>query len=228
MKSKIITAVITGVFGLVAGIIGTYSVMNINNNQNVVTVNVNGEKMSVSLDEYEKMYNDLKKDYDALSSENKELITKKNASTTNQSSTNEPDNEDNAYIGEQITAYYSTMYYKEYSSLDTESFSMGKHEYTRGFIIGATEEYGTAYYNLDGKYTCFSGMAGNLDDVNQAATYGIYGDDKLLSTIEVKGAALPKEFNIDVTGVRQLKIICGNKDLFVSGYNVGFADAAFT
>ncbi|MEE0101353.1 MAG: NPCBM/NEW2 domain-containing protein [Acutalibacteraceae bacterium] len=105
---------------------------------------------------------------------------------------------------------------------------MGKQKYTRGFVIGATEEYGTVYYNLDGKYTNFTGIAGNLDGVNQAATYGIYGDDKLLSTIEVKGAALPEEFSIDVSGVRQLKIICGNKDLFVSGYNIGFADAVFT
>ena len=114
--------VITGVFSLAAGIIGTFSIMNMNNNQNAVTVNVNGEKMSVSLDEYEKMYNELKKDYDTLFSENQKLLKEKNIPPSNLSSANEPENENGAYIGEQITAYYSTMYYKEYSSLDTDSF----------------------------------------------------------------------------------------------------------
>ena len=170
------------------------------------------------------MYNALMKDYDVLASEN-QILKNEVSGADNKANVTTRVQAGKAYIGEQISAYYhNSLFYKEYSSLDTESFSMGKQPYTRGFTIGASEEYGTAYYNLDGKYTSFSGLVGNLDNINQGAAYGVYGDDTLLATIEVTGAALPKAFNIDVTGVRQLKIVCGNKNTFISGFQVGFAD----
>lgn len=224
MNSKIKVALIAGACSIIASVVTAFGTASVIQNENAVTVNINGEKLSVTLDEYEKMYNALMKDYDVLASEN-QILKNEVSGADNKANVTTRVQAGKAYIGEQISAYYhNSLYYKEYSSLDTESFSMGKQPYTRGFTIGASEEYGTAYYNLDGKYTSFSGLVGNLDNINQGAAYGVYGDDTLLATIEVTGAALPKAFNIDVTGVRQLKIVCGNKNTFISGFQVGFAD----
>ena len=225
MNSKVKVALIAGACTIIASIVTAFGTASVIQNQNAVTVNINGETLSVTLDEYQKMYNALKKDNDSLATENQILKNEVPSDNNSKSNVTTEVRTDKAYIGEQISAYYhNSTFYKEYSSLDTESFSMGKQPYTRGFTIGASENYGVAYYNLDGKYTSLSGLVGNLDDVNQSATYGVYGDDTLLATIEVTGAALPKAFSADVTGVRQLKIVCENKNTFISGFKVGFAD----
>ncbi len=228
MNNKIKVALIAGACSIIASVITAFGTASVIQNENAVTVNINGEKLSVTLDEYAQMYDALKNDYDALATENQILKKEGLGAEKSKANVTTEVQAGKAYIGEQISAYYhNSLYYKEYASLDTESFSMGKQPYTRGFTIGASEEYGTAYYNLGGKYTTFSGLVGNLDNVNQGAAYGVYGDDMLLATIEVVGAALPKAFSIDVTGVRQLKILCGNKNIFISGFQVGFADVVF-
>ena len=65
-----------------------------------VVVNVNGESFSVTLDEYEKMCSEFKKEYDALLAENQ---TFKNQQS-NPNSNDDPAVIIVAYNGEQISA----------------------------------------------------------------------------------------------------------------------------
>ena len=103
---------------------------------------------------------------------------------------------------------------------------MGGKEYKSGFTITDSKNCGQAIYNLEGKYTSFSGLIGNVDGFNNPATICVYGDDRLLDTLEVEGAALPKEFRIPVSGVRQLKI-AGTDNGYSAYQTIGFADAVF-
>ncbi len=231
VDGKIISALIAGVCSLAVGVMGTLGVTKAVSNSNVVNVNINGEKIGVSPEEYQSVYNELKNKYDGISSENQNLKNEieglkavRSTNSAGASSAGAASSSAEAYIGEQIKAYYSGLYYREYSSLDGSGFYMGSQKYNRGFTIAGVESSGEAYFNLDGKYSSLSGLVGNLDDINYGTTFAVYGDDKLLSTLEIEGAALPKEFSIDVSGVRQLKIIATKKDMIPSGFKVGFAN----
>ena len=125
-----------------------------------------------------------------------------------------------AYIGQEVTSYVHGDDYKEYDG--ASMFKMGGTNYTRGFLMGAHSKYGYTFFNIDGKYKSFSGIVGNLDKKNVNASYNVLGDGKLLGTIEVVGGGLPKQFNFDVTGVKQLQIVAVSKKY--GGNVVGFAD----
>ena len=62
MNSKVKVALIAGACTIIASIVTAFGTASVIQNQNAVTVNINGETLSVTLDEYQKMYNALKKD----------------------------------------------------------------------------------------------------------------------------------------------------------------------
>ncbi len=126
-----------------------------------------------------------------------------------------------AYLGADIKSYVSGSYYKEYDGTDT--FNMGGEKYTKGFTIGTYTNGGFASFNIGGKYTSFSGVAGNLDKKNYSVTYNVLGDGQSIGTIDVKGGGLPTAFNFDVTGIKQINIISKGKENH--GNAVGFANA---
>lgn len=124
------------------------------------------------------------------------------------------------YIGSDVSAYESGSQYTEYDG--TSEFNLGGVAYHKGFTIGTCDEFGHANYNLSGNYKYIAGVAGNIDGANCNATYNIIGDERLLGTIDIKGASLPVEFQFDVTGVKQLTIVCtGNTN---NGNAVGFGN----
>lgn len=219
MHPTVRAAIITGICGVVAGAVGALGAVSIHQQHQTVNVNVNGETVSVSQQEYQEMYAELKKQYDALISKPETTAASKNV----KNQTTAP--KDTAYIGEQVKAYFHEYYYTEYSYLKTKTFSMGGKDYKNGFTISNGKDYGKAYYNLDSTYTTLSGLVGNVDGFDCAASFCIYGDDVLLSTLEVPGTALPQEFCVDVTGVRQLRIEAAN-DTLSPNEPIGFADVA--
>lgn len=127
-----------------------------------------------------------------------------------------------AFLGVDIKSYVSKSYYKEYDGTDT--FNMGGEKYSKGFTIGTYTDGGFASFNIGGKYTSLSGIAGNLDKVNYSVTYNVLGDGQSLGTIDVKGGGLPTPFNFDVTGIKQINIIALGKNNHGDG--VGFANVA--
>lgn len=221
-KISAAATIIAAICGLIVGILGALEAKKLLNNQNVVTVNVNGQEVSVSPDEYQNLYDHLKKEYDDLLQKYQSL----NANVPDEDNDNITGNnafvKKGDYIGDQIVAYYKNSYYKEFASTDGETFYMAGKKYMVGFTICA-QNGAEAVYNLDGKYETLSGLVGTLDGIGENAVYCIYGDGVLLTTIEVIGAAIPKEFNVNVKNVKQLRIISTGDAIYYGG-SVGFAN----
>lgn len=135
---------------------------------------------------------------------------------------NEVDLEHNiAYLGKDIKAYDYGTYYEETNG--ESNLSLGGLRYHTGFKIGTYADGGYAIYNIEGKYTHFSGIAGNVDHTKYGVSYAIYGDAVLIGTVDVVEGGLPVQFDFDVTNVKQLKIVAdGNQNY---SYGVGFANA---
>ena len=125
-----------------------------------------------------------------------------------------------AYLGVDIKSYVSGLYYEEYDG--TNTFNMGGEKYSKGFTIGTYTDGGFASFNIEGKYTSISGVAGNVDKVNHTVTYNVLGDGQSIGNIDIKGGGLPTEFNFDVTGIKQINIIAMGKGNH--GKGVGFAN----
>ena len=124
-----------------------------------------------------------------------------------------------AYLGEDITSYEHGMYYKEYN--EASSFNLGGVAYQNGFTIGTYTAGGYANFNLNGEYEHIAGVAGNVDGTSVDVTYVVYGDGAMLGSIDIKGGALPVEFELDVTGVRQLKIAADGDSNYGNGVGFG-------
>lgn len=103
------------------------------------------------------------------------------------------------YLGQQVKAYQT-------SKAREGTYSMGGKKYTNSLQM--YNGGGDAFYNLDGLYTSVTGLYGMSDDTESGTegTIYIYGDGKLLSSFDVKAGELPKNFNLNVTGVAQLNI----------------------
>ena len=103
---------------------------------------------------------------------------------------------------------------------DIRAFRLvGTQEFSRsnpGRIMGIEHEYGfrvrsnngAAYFNIGGQYTSMSGIFSPLDDVqNRTSTIlRISGDGRTLATFEISSSDPASPFNVDVTGVTQLRI----------------------
>ena len=78
--------------------------------------------------------------------------------------------------------------------------------YYNGFQLGVSFENSYSIYNLNDKYTRLSCIIGHIDNSGDSSeTVIIYADGIVIKTIEVNWQNLPIEFEIDVTGVKQLK-----------------------
>lgn len=107
-----------------------------------------------------------------------------------------------AYAGQQVKSYQKA------GSIYEDTATIGGAKYYNSIYhnsIFNTKD--TIYYNLNGMYNSMSGVYGILDGhPTEECTINIYGDDKLLKTIECIGGELPKNFAIPLNGVLQLKI----------------------
>lgn len=94
-----------------------------------------------------------------------------------------------------------------YTEVITGSYmQMAGMAYYNGFQLGVSFENSYSIYNLNDKYTRLSGIIGHIDNSGDSSeTVIIYADGIVIKTIEVNWQNLPIEFEIDVTGVKQLK-----------------------
>ncbi len=116
---------------------------------------------------------------------------------------------------------YESNGFAEY--INGETISMGGKTYTNGFTMGGdhySDEY--AIFNLDGKYSSLSFLVGHIDGHAMLdAAVKVYCDGVLKNEYVVKNDALPEKITIDITGVRQMKIVVGGLNRNVS---YGFAN----
>lgn len=83
---------------------------------------------------------------------------------------------------------------------------MGGDKYYNGFQLGEAYETSYAIFNLNAKYSKITCTIGHVDGSGEAdKTLIIFGDDKIIETIDIGFQDLPKEFSINVEEVKQLK-----------------------
>lgn len=129
------------------------------------------------------------------------------------------------YFGPQPSGTLLTSALKPYYSLNDSGrgsittfgnikMSMGGINYYHGIqILGAGSTLGTpdpvgVYYNLQGRYTTLSGLVG-IDDSSQPTNelVSIFGNGKQLFSTHVREGELPQKFDVNVSGVHQLKLL---------------------
>lgn len=108
------------------------------------------------------------------------------------------------YMSDILQPYYSNMF--TLFEMNDEMSVAGK-AYNKGYSMLDTMDYGKISFNLEAKYTNISGLVGLDDSHNKSdATIQIFGDEKLIKTIDIKAGGLGEQLNLDVTGVVKLDI----------------------
>lgn len=102
---------------------------------------------------------------------------------------------------------YQSDYVDLYKGEDGNTFSMAGKKYSNGFTMG---NYSTKsiYFNLDGKYSEITGIAGMVGyKYTIPRKFDIYIDGELYKSVEIKADSMPEEIKIPVKGALQLKIV---------------------
>gem|GEM_PF-4540732 len=107
-----------------------------------------------------------------------------------------------------------------YTSIGNDSVTMGGREYKNALAFwrgGARSQS----FNLAGNYTKLTGIVGRVDTLSERkAVFNIYGDGRLILSRPVQ-TGLPVSFEVNVTGVRDLKIETNMQDYY---NHMGFAE----
>lgn len=124
---------------------------------------------------------------------------------------------------EDLDYFTKTAYIGE---LDSEGWAKDNTGtvHNSGYLV---DDYGgDIEYLLNGKYSNFKGTVGIpylCRDDNDSATIKIYGDGKLMYTSPIlKAGTKPASFNINVTGVLNLKMEIVASGIYSCIYDAGF------
>lgn len=231
MGEKIKVAIISGIFSLLVGIITTFGVTSSINNQ--VTVIVNGEKVTVNSEEYQNMYVNLKNDYDNLVVTNADLIAELNQLKQKYdrvSETNSPlvdkSVESHSNIEEQPTYIKNIEPFvgKVLKTFDAMRDNLGNNHFNAVGGYNQSNAYVTTpannLYLINGEYSRISGqlfLRENGKNTNKEHVLEIYGDDQLLYNASVTGGVKPIDFNIDIKGVIELRVVIDGNDTIYAG-----------
>jgi len=94
---------------------------------------------------------------------------------------------------------------------------------TMGRIV-TDRQSGWTHHNLDGQFTTFTGLVGRVDGSGpEASTLSIIGDGVTLLAMNVDGDTMPGQIEVDVTGVRILRIQIDTPVRFAT--NIAIANA---
>ena len=124
------------------------------------------------------------------------------------------------YLLDVVSPYESSRFTKYANG---ETFSMAGNTYSNGFIFSSGFNYETGYaiLNIEGKYTNLSFTAGHIDGAGmRSATIKVYCDNVLSLETTMTAEQLPQTFNVDLTGVKQLKITASFSDTSYGFANV--------
>ena len=98
---------------------------------------------------------------------------------------------------------YQTPYGYENSAI----INMGGQTYSHGFTCrgyGDDPVGNETYFNLGGKYTSLSFIAGIVSDRERTVNITIYADGDPIYTFSMESGALPTSHTVDITGCKQL------------------------
>lgn len=106
-------------------------------------------------------------------------------------------------------------YFEEKRNNDRISIGGNKYEHGIGYELstccGKGASKGSIDYNLNGKYSKLTGFIGIDDATKNSTSIGniiIIGDgEEIFTSPDLKGGDLPKEMNVDISGVLKLQIV---------------------
>jgi hypothetical protein len=106
-------------------------------------------------------------------------------------------------LGTDVDETESNNYREEPTAL------LGGIKQYNALVFSEKSYYGDSYatYNLDGNYSKITGIYGHVDGTEEYdTTVYIYGDGKLINTIDLSSNIFAEDIVIDITGVKVLKI----------------------
>lgn len=189
MKKEIVTAVITGLIGLIGG----YA---IHNEQNL-TVQINGQNVDIS--NVQEKVTALENENSELKSQIEDMQNGKDANAfTKPVSANSTD-----YLVYKLEPYGQ----KGYKKVTDESMSIAGVNYNNGFELATSYSEGYCIFNLEGKYATLSGKIG-CGDSNRTDKIPVefWGDGALLDTIVLYKNDLAQDFSLNVSGISKFEI----------------------
>ena len=132
------------------------------------------------------------------------------------------------------TPYFESIVwpYRRDRSLDGGKLRVGDHAYERGLAIHSRTELVFRAGRSYRKFRAVMGIdrsvldTGNLEPGDVVVGVVIRGDDRVLFEGEVKGSDPPRELDLDVTGVRDLKILVDYAGMDIADH-LDLADARF-
>ncbi len=118
--------------------------------------------------------------------------------------------------------YISSTWYPSAATSVTDNLG---NQYEKGIVCGSVFS-GDAYYNLDRKYDVLKGVAAvQQGDTDVYGTIQIFGDDRLLwENTQMDGRTRPEQFELDVTGIQDLRIYMAGGYYTFSSVSVMLAD----
>lgn len=238
MSKEVKAAIITGVCALLAGIIGTFAVTSItNNNSQAVSVYVNGNEVKVNPDEYQAMYDDLEKQYNQLKAKaedeyNRGFEDGKSSVITSGNpfgATNPPNQ-----FSESVSLFDLKPYVKGTFDIPVRhncKDNMG-NVYEKSFTgyMSVSDGGQSQTYDIGKKYSTLTGTVAIQEGCEASPDSGyikIYGDNhKLLwSKTDFSASTKPFEISVDIGGVTDLTIeMVGNGNMGWDGLRVLFSD----
>lgn len=111
---------------------------------------------------------------------------------------------DEQYLLDIVEPYQTSGGYKA-----ADMVTMGGMTFTHGFTCrgNGKEAVGNeVYFNVDGKYTTLSFVAGIVQDKNKTATVSIYADRELIYYFDMESASLPTRHSVNIKNCKQLLI----------------------
>lgn len=154
-----------------------------------------------------------------------------NNQLNNADSNNELEAKNSDYLLDLVKPYESPYWFTEYNG---QTFDMGGDSYTHGFTCmgyGSENEGNVIFFNLHGKYSKISFMAGVVhragifSDRDNDCVITFYADDKLADTVVINPNNLPTEHEVNISNCQQLKICIYDGTYVADGSGTyGFAE----
>ena len=107
-----------------------------------------------------------------------------------------------SYLLNKVEPYQTPSWYE-----NSAIINMGGQTYSHGFTCkgyGDDPVGNETYFNLGGKYTSLSFIAGIVSDRERAVNITIYADGDPIYTFSMESGALPTSHTVDITGCKQL------------------------
>ncbi|AWE07630.1 hypothetical protein DCE79_09650 [Lysinibacillus sp. 2017] len=114
------------------------------------------------------------------------------------------------YVGEKPGQVNYLMQYgyagdgNVFDGTSSKSFEMGGNSYNKGYVL--QDDY-YQLFNLNGQFSLLTFEYGSsyVDNLQRSNKLEIYLDNQLFDTLIIPGGQLPKEYNLPVKGVNQIR-----------------------